>query len=722
LNLKNATHAQKKHTQVPLHTHAMGKSKKKTRQAASKQVNNPVGIISVQDAASMQSQQHQQHITTPPVVKNLDSTNPNEREQSCQDISYLVLENNGEHIDLLIKAKAINKLIQKLCDPFKPVRAAAAGALRNLTIVGGPEICDLLVKNDILTTISAAVVQALQIATTASTAPTAQSIDNHNSNTMTLVEIDEMNDEQSEKQSKAETKDPVIDEHEAAYHILVQIMILLSFICENSDLATSKVTNGSYAEHPFSHYFTQMISHPNIIQYYPQLVKTTLNTLNIITDENLKFNNQLNHYNIHQILMNIIQSNSNDKYLKVLACSVLLNLNTTLRIDLIKTVNIVFPVLRDTLGLFDGVKTLVPLLHTLQIRKDQKQFDAFESSDDNFEDDNDDSIFSGQYVNWKANLQAQRMSFEILANVVNALNQQNQPQYDDFNDEDENQEDDNTTVETPKELAQFFEQSFVFNIVLDKCIELSQQGDLESLQQYSPEIQLLNSTLLRGLSCLNNMVLAMDQRVLAKYDVLKLWNFTFELCNFTKQKTQDLQQQIQQQPQQPQLQQIQVPIEQLTERLEELSGILWTVLRSQLLQQQNHSALVFNGAQLFAEISNHPSENIRMNSIGILAELGKIPHDAEKNNQLAILLSQKLSESSLLVLSEVLNAVFDIFGDEKYDQVLVQSGLLKRLQVVVTLMQHRITQSHCDRAVILRAKEARLNLQRYLKYKATLLQ
>jgi hypothetical protein len=349
-------------------------------------------------------------------------------------------------------------------------------------------------------------------------------------------------------------------------------------------------------------------------------------------------------------------------------------------------------------------------------QNEKSNIEALESKDDNellehFEEE-DSTIHTPEYKQWKTEIKAQKLSFEICANIISTYAMAaDDGKIEDFDDEvsEEEQIDQRCTQETPKELMEFLLQTNLLGITIEKCIALSQQGSIE--QGAALELAAINETLLRGLNCLANIILEMDKNMLCRCcEVIKLWTFIIELSKFSYQKLAALL------TQQQSRQEI---CKHLFDRLEVLTGIMWSVLRSKVLQQSDTN-LLFQAVPFFVELSNlGQNEEIRTNSIGILGEIGQIPHSFDDNRKLAQLLSAKLSDGSLSVLSETLNAVFDVYGDSNYDTVLSESGLLKRLQVFVGLMQQRIQQNmnNVPKEVILRAKEARLNLQRFIKYK-----
>ncbi|XP_032892255.1 HEAT repeat-containing protein 3 isoform X1 [Amblyraja radiata] len=87
------------------------------------------------------------------LLGNLQSASPDVREFACASISKLVQEKKV--IPSFLQKDAIRCLGPMLLDPSVAVRETAAGALRNLSACGGYDVCDEMVKQDVLTPLAA---------------------------------------------------------------------------------------------------------------------------------------------------------------------------------------------------------------------------------------------------------------------------------------------------------------------------------------------------------------------------------------------------------------------------------------------------------------------------------------------------------------------------------------------------------------------------------------
>ncbi|KAJ3593620.1 hypothetical protein NHX12_005954 [Muraenolepis orangiensis] len=83
------------------------------------------------------------------LLEKLQSPSPDVRELACASISRAVQQSLS--IPNFLHRDAVKRLGPLLLDGSLAVRETAAGALRNLSACGGPEVCEDMVKKDILT-------------------------------------------------------------------------------------------------------------------------------------------------------------------------------------------------------------------------------------------------------------------------------------------------------------------------------------------------------------------------------------------------------------------------------------------------------------------------------------------------------------------------------------------------------------------------------------------
>uniref|UniRef100_A0A8C2E444 HEAT repeat containing 3 n=1 Tax=Cyprinus carpio TaxID=7962 RepID=A0A8C2E444_CYPCA len=87
------------------------------------------------------------------LLDKLQSPSADVREYACASISRVV--HQSEMIPGFLQRDAVRKIGPLLLDRSLAVRETAAGALRNLSACGGPEVCEDMVKQDVLTPLSA---------------------------------------------------------------------------------------------------------------------------------------------------------------------------------------------------------------------------------------------------------------------------------------------------------------------------------------------------------------------------------------------------------------------------------------------------------------------------------------------------------------------------------------------------------------------------------------
>uniref|UniRef100_A0AAY4BTZ2 SYO1-like TPR repeats domain-containing protein n=1 Tax=Denticeps clupeoides TaxID=299321 RepID=A0AAY4BTZ2_9TELE len=83
------------------------------------------------------------------LLEKLQSPCADVRELACAGISRVVQQ--SQTIPAFLQRDAVRRLGPLLLDPSRAVRETAAGALRNLSACGGPEVCEDMVRQDILT-------------------------------------------------------------------------------------------------------------------------------------------------------------------------------------------------------------------------------------------------------------------------------------------------------------------------------------------------------------------------------------------------------------------------------------------------------------------------------------------------------------------------------------------------------------------------------------------
>ncbi|XP_078400436.1 HEAT repeat-containing protein 3 isoform X2 [Cetorhinus maximus] len=126
--------------------------KKKTSKFARPQF-SPIGPLN--NMKEEEEEQEAGEVCSPArdLLEKLQSVSPDVREFACANISKLVQEKKV--IPSFLQKDAVRCLGPMLLDSSVGVRETAAGALRNLSACGGYDVCDEMVKQDIMTPLTA---------------------------------------------------------------------------------------------------------------------------------------------------------------------------------------------------------------------------------------------------------------------------------------------------------------------------------------------------------------------------------------------------------------------------------------------------------------------------------------------------------------------------------------------------------------------------------------
>lgn len=134
----------------------MGKTRAKKRRCFRK---IPTGLPSVKEAQKEAQENSSLSAKTLPLLEKLTSTTSSERECACAGLANLVFERGA--IPTLLNQDIVRRLGPLLIDNDRGIQEGAAGTLRNLSVAGGPEVCEKMVEQDVMTPLSTFVRQSL---------------------------------------------------------------------------------------------------------------------------------------------------------------------------------------------------------------------------------------------------------------------------------------------------------------------------------------------------------------------------------------------------------------------------------------------------------------------------------------------------------------------------------------------------------------------------------
>eukprot|EP01114_Cavostelium_apophysatum_P020447 TRINITY_DN6851_c0_g1_i1.p1 TRINITY_DN6851_c0_g1~~TRINITY_DN6851_c0_g1_i1.p1 ORF type:complete len:595 (+),score=133.23 TRINITY_DN6851_c0_g1_i1:114-1898(+) len=322
---------------------------------------DPTGQVPADD--SMEGGEDPSTLT---LLEKLSSLEPEDREIACADFAYLVSDpsSNLTAIEHVLKEPLfLKKIIQNLCDPDLNLRVAAAGALRNLTNVGGVEISNRLVETDCMTPITATLLQA--------------------------------------HQNVSATKDNDLKQN---FSLLTQIIALLINICENNEHAIVLITN--------SKAILWLISFLKQSQFPEELKIKTGQLVLLLTEENPEIEQQILVSTEHTELLRTLFNNEGEHIcLRVLVSGIIYHIrNESTRAAIIKTILPLFTRALD----YDAAAALLRI---------EPQIAAYcKSAVESIEEADQkthiyDKTDCPEFEDWKLVTQAQQLSLELLANI-----------------------------------------------------------------------------------------------------------------------------------------------------------------------------------------------------------------------------------------------------------------------------------------------------------------
>lgn len=314
-------------------------------------------------------------------------------------------------------------------------------------------------------------------------------------------------------------------------------------------------------------------------------------------------------------------------------------------------------------------------------------------------------------------LNAQQLALEILSNMCCP---------DDSNDEEWEDVDDCASIDSAEEDVEVVAVQDVdmsseslsaemINAIVTQGVpkrvltksSFGEDGIYEALRENEEGAKLLetlNTVQARALICLNNIVSALDTNLLGGEQALgQLWTSLFNLTFYTKTK---------------------IFVCHKEDFLEAATGVLRSVM-DKLVSLQEPQCITSEHVTTLCRVTSEAScEAIKVKLISILGYIGKMA--ARKDNTLGVLKSLGtvfrdivVSQHSLWVICEALDAIFDTFADGPLVNAAADSiGLLVNLQQLAPVLKSRIKTERRtlgDHFPVVDA--ARVNLTRFIKYK-----
>lgn len=612
-----------------------------------------------------------------PIFQKLKSAEEADREVACNGLANLVLEED-EAVRLSLEEGSLKTLVSCLADPSLAVRIAATGALNNLSTVAPVAAFPLL----------------------------------HHHCTATLLGVLQQNLRLVNDASSAKSEEEV----QQLCSLLAQTISLLSNLSESSEAATTMILQAGALSLIIS-----FLQNPQAVP--PAILLASAGLLQVLTDcDNDRLLNQWLSAGDRESLVKLLlayltRPDPDVRFASLLAGSVV-NMGGGRHPDIIRALMSVL----DLCWKFDGLAGLVELSQYLQQAQQQEKImgSTVNTAEEALE-------------KWRTNMGAQQAGFEILTNICSSIEaeaaeKEEVPLADDEEETvDESQlpagsvNMDEATAIAPEVLA-----ALPLPAILAKVVEKVQWdrtrvtalgqtfGFMQKCVTHFHDVQA------RALSCLNNMLLVLPLPA-DKQQAEGLWELLVKLCVEAGQ------------PLPPPL-----GTDANMETLELVTASMWTLLRKSTqhgFPLSPHTNVVEGMVQLAAGC---PSFVARANALGCLGIMGQHPQLVDLAPKVAAVLVHSVGTSLMAeqtaattpgeswstvhgaVVAEGLNSLFDMFSEEDKDHIFAQLALLPKLRSFSPLLRNKIRQESraLDRDLLERLRETKLNLDRFIQYKA----
>eukprot|EP01103_Thecamoeba_quadrilineata_P021086 TRINITY_DN943_c0_g1_i2.p1 TRINITY_DN943_c0_g1~~TRINITY_DN943_c0_g1_i2.p1 ORF type:complete len:459 (-),score=100.05 TRINITY_DN943_c0_g1_i2:689-2065(-) len=415
-----------------------------------------------------------------PIFQEINNGTDVQRENSCYILATLILEDSArEHY---LKNGVIKQLTNRLADPSVHVRSAALGALRNLSLSGGHQVCQQMVDDDCLFPLISILLKVLPL-------------------------IDS---------TQSETNSEIIN-------FTVQAVSILWNLSESSDKATEYITN--------SNILVPLLQLLSPKKYTRDLVRSVANFFLVISEDNANCLKQIKSDESLRYLESIIADETLDIELRVLASGIYYNFlhGTDKQEDAIKSL---YPFLLSALDNFhpSSLNQIDPLITATKelekrIEEEMQKRKGEELDADEVEARNQlaaDEKKCEDYLNtWRLRTSAQAISLEILTNFCSVTQDEEIVSMESGAEEMEEIEAEEELPEVIPDpgthdeidLPPFLVQTFLSRPIIPRLIELACSGigeiQAKHPDQIAPVSDVSRRVQLRSLSFLNNLLLAL---------------------------------------------------------------------------------------------------------------------------------------------------------------------------------------------------------------------
>ncbi|KAK3707980.1 hypothetical protein QZH41_010746, partial [Actinostola sp. cb2023] len=662
----------------------------------------PLGHIGNVDVAENGNSADNLDGRTVPLLQKLCSTAPEEKECACAGLANLVFEPGA--VPVLIRQDVVRRLGPLLIDSNRSIQEAAAGALRNLSLSGGADVCAKMVEQDVMTPLTTFIIQSLE-------------------------------------SLQSECNRPDTEYKKQTVILVIQAINLLWNVCESSATAVDIFNMKGILP-----YLVKCLE----TDVYPMsLAMPAAQCLHTVTEDNPSAAQALcgsSHLMkaIEKALV-VEPSTSEVMLMKVLSAGILYNVRYSIPIcSFNELVQAVVKVLSQVLEI-DCLEMLGKMLPELEKAEEVQML-----------------------------LNAQQLALEILSNVCCSDEGGDESDWEEISDLRSETSDEGTDEEDTQptdddmngnSLSAEMVNAIVTQQVPKKVLDKAVFGDAriyEELGKHSDgkkALRSLNVVQIRAFICLNNITASMDVELLGGANALgQLWNTLFSLTYGNEFNSSH--------KRPPKMSSVayesfhdlhpnddyaigyirlmvlvDISGRRYLSEEEDFSESAIGVMRSVLEKLSTMNAPQFITADQVSLLSqtamSTQCEAVRVKVLSILGYIGKMAATRDDTQELlkslGIVLRDIITgETSLWIISEALDAVFDTFADGPLvNAVMCSIGLLTTLQQLVPVLKARVSIANdpCDYSCVKSEKRslgdnypvvdaARTNLSRFLKYKA----
>ncbi|KAG2772665.1 hypothetical protein PC129_g11194 [Phytophthora cactorum] len=566
----------------------------------------------------------------------------------------------------MVDAGLLKKLIPRVVDPLPMVRQHALGALRNMSVTGGLELCELMTTQNVVTP---------------------------------LVKVITENATDVALNGSGDLR---------AVQLLEQAVALLGNLCESCQAAINELTQGELLP-PIFKIAAQARTHL-------ALHLETLKLLLLITEGNAQLNEVIGANAAYQQTIGaLIQAPADQLSLQVRleAVGIAMNLQSIMQVE--NNVVRMVPVLEAALA-YDAVN-VVQMAQQASENYELSQKSLLENEtvdDDTLSTEEEQKITAAQLKvrTWRDSVHTLTLALELVAQLAASGDENDDEEEWASDDEDAMEEyaashmDTGAVGAAGSPVSKSLETSRVFPL----CVTILQ--GLVSIPQLSTKTIAKDFEKMRIRVCnaVNNLLLSVSWEVLGEEVVPQIFR---NLCALYG----NLNREVEAASATP------TDFSLESSATNDLEVAVTAAMLSALRRSTSENrqlAVAAEDAQLILNCAAQGrSAESRLNAIGMIGCVGKRCSSPAEKEAVGRALVSRLDDSSLEVVAETLNAVFDVYDDEEFDDTFRALNLLSALERTSSALKAKLKaeQKQLDRALVAHVKETRLNLLRFIKYK-----